>query len=72
MERKTFLEMCQRCAVISGEIPKELLIYHAGVPYYPESLVVSFDKEGRTVNTAVLHSLSANSIIYKGLSDLDK
>ena len=68
MERKKYLELCQRCAVLEAgvlgikkNVPKELCVVYDGIVYYPVAYRLSFDKAGYAVHTAVLHSLSANS-----------
>lgn len=70
MERKRYLELCQRCAVledgvlgIKKNVPEELCVVYDGTTYYPVAYRLSFDKAGRAAHTAVLHSLTANSMV---------
>ena len=71
MERKRYLELCQKCAVldegvlgIKKNVPEELQVEYDGIVWYPEKYVLSFEKKtGNVVHTAVLHSLSANSTV---------
>lgn len=77
IDRKTYLEMCQKVAVlpsgvlgIKEKVPDELKVIYDGVVYYPLSLEISFDKDGKVINTAILHSLTANSIIERNLKDV--
>jgi hypothetical protein len=78
IERKTYLEMCQKVAVlpsgvlgIKEKVPDELKIVFDGVAYYPLSLEISFDKDGKVINTAILHSLTANSVIERNLRSVN-
>ena len=77
IERKTYLEMCQKVAVlpsgvlgIKEKLPDDLKVIYDGVVYYPLSLEISFDKDGKVINTAILHSLTANSIIGAELKEI--
>ena len=77
IERKKYLEMCQRVAILpSGvqnlkqNVPDNLKVVYDGIAYYPVSLDISFDKDGNVINTAILHSLTANSVIERNLKDV--
>ncbi len=77
IDRKTYLEMCQKVAVlpsgvlgIKEKVPEDLKVIYDGIVYYPLSLEISFDKDGKVINTAILHSLTANSIIERNLKDV--
>jgi hypothetical protein len=77
IDRKTYLEMCQKVAVlpsgvlgIKEKVPDDLKVVYDGVAYYPLSLEISFEKDGKVINTAILHSLTANSIIERNLKDV--
>lgn len=59
MERKRYLELCQRNAVQ----PKSVVVWLDGIGYYPIEYRLCFDKEGKTVHRAVLQDMKANSII---------
>ena len=59
MERKRYLELCQRNAVQ----PKSVVVWFDGVGYYPVEYRLGFDADGNSVHRAVLHDLNANSII---------
>ena len=78
IERKTYLEMCQKVSVIpSGvfrikqNVPDDLKVVHNGIAYYPISYTLSFDN-GRPTHTATLHDLKANSIINANLETVTK
>lgn len=77
IERKEYLEMCQKVSVLPGgifgikqNVPDDLKVVYDGIAYYPVSLDISFDKYGRVINTAIIHSLRANSVIERNLKDI--
>lgn len=77
IERKQYLEMCQAVAMlpsgvlgIKQDVPDNLKVVCDGVPYYPLSLEISFDKDGKVINTAILHSLTANSVVERNLRSI--
>ena len=77
IERKTYLEMCQRVAILprgvqnlKQNVPDELKVVYEGIAYYPMSLDISFDEDGKVINTAIIHSLCANSVIERNLKDI--
>ena len=77
IERKTYIEMCQKVSVLPGgvfgikqNVPDSLKVVYDGIAYYPVSLDISFDKDGNVINTAILHSLTANSVIERNLKDV--
>ena len=61
MERKRYLELCQRNAV-TPETKKVLL---DGTKYYPDRIEVWFDGSGKTINTAVLKDTKAKRCVVK-------
>lgn len=78
IERKKYIEMCQKVSVlpsgifgIKQNVPGDLKVVYDGIAYYPVSLNISFDKEGKVINTAIIHSLHANSIIETNLKDVE-
>lgn len=78
IDRKTYLEMCQRYAVlpnsvlgIKDNVPDELKVTHKGHQYYPKSYTIEFDKSGNIVHIVTLHSLIANSVINCELKDIE-
>ena len=77
IERKTYLEMCQKVAILQSgvqnlkqNVPDGLKVVYGGIAYYPVSLDISFDKDGKVINTAIIHSLHANSVIERNLKDV--
>ena len=59
MDRKHYLELCQRNAVQ----PNSVVVWFDGIGYYPIEYRLGFDSEGKSVHRAVLHDMKANSII---------
>ena len=77
IKRKEYLEMCQKVSVLPGgifgikqNVPDDLKVVYDGIAYYPVSLDISFDKDGKVINTAIIHSLCSNSIIERNLKDI--
>ena len=69
--------MCQKVSVfpsgvqnLKQNVPDELKVVYEDIAYYPVSLDISFDKDGNVINTAILHSLTANSVIERNLKDV--
>lgn len=78
MERKQYLELCQKVSILRNEIynnkdniSNELKVIFNGVIYYPMAYELSF-KLGQVVHKAILHDLKSNSIIYADLNKVDK
>ena len=78
MDRKLYLELCQRVSVLKNgiggikeNVPNELKVIHNGIAYYPVSYELSFDS-GKPTHTAILHDLKANSIINANLETVTK
>lgn len=79
MERKPYLELCQRCAVLPDghmHTKKHLTDSHKVVfddnVYYPYGYKLTFDSTSKAVHTAILHDLNANSIIEVPLERVSK
>ena len=67
MERKKYLELCQKNAVgIKG-----IFVKYNGVKYIPISLSLWFNDKGEGQNTVVLSDLSGKSIINCRLQDIE-
>ena len=66
MERKRYLELCQRNAVH----PKSVVVWFDGIGYYPIEYRLCFDKYGKTIHKAVLQDRKANSIINCPLEEV--
>lgn len=77
MERKPYLELCQRCAVLPDgvmhtkiHIPDECKVTYNGVEYYPAGYKLTFDVTSKAVHIAILHDLNANCVIEVPLSSV--
>ena len=78
MDRKLYLELCQRVSVLKNgiggikeNVPNELKVIHNGIAYYPVSYELSFDS-GKPTHTAILHDLKANCIMNADLETVTK
>ena len=65
MERKQYLELCQKYAV-GGDIK----VLYKGVLYHPYRYELGFDNKGNSVHTAILKDLKANSVVYAMLENV--
>lgn len=69
MDRKLYLELCQKVSVlkdgilgIKKNVPNELKVIYNGIVYYPVAYVLTFDEKGNPQHDVILHDLRANSI----------
>lgn len=65
MERKQFLELCQKHAV-----GQDVKVFYRDIPYRPCKYELSFDKQGKSKHTAIIKDMQANSFIYAKLEDI--
>lgn len=65
MERKRYLELCQKYAV-GGDIR----VKHKDTEYHPYRYELGFDSSGKSIHTAILKDLKANSVIYTMLEEV--
>lgn len=65
MERKRYLELCQKYAV-GGDIK----VLYKDALYHPCRYELGFDNKGDSIHTAILKDLKANSVIYVILKDI--
>lgn len=79
IDRKKYLQMCQRCSAlpngicgIKESVPDNLKVVYDGIVYYPQAYKLSFDNKGQTIHTAILHDLKANSITKCKLERVEK
>ena len=77
MNRSEYLSLCQKCSMlpkgvqgVKQNIPDDLKVVFEGVAYYPESYMLTF-KNGKAKHTAILHGLTANTIIYSKLEKVE-
>ena len=78
MDRKLYLELCQKVSVLKNgicgikeNVPDELKVIYNGISYYPVSYELSFDN-GKPTHTTILHDLKANSITRADLGKVTK
>lgn len=79
IDRKTYLEMCQRCAVLEEDyfavkinVPDKDKVVYNGDVYYPCGYLLSFDNDGSVRHTAILHDLKCNSITMAALGRVEE
>ena len=65
MERKRYLELCQKYAV-----GRDIRVKYKDTEYHPYRYELGFDKQGKPIHTAILKDLKANSIIYVMFKDV--
>lgn len=65
MERKRYLELCQKYAV--GE---DIRVLYKDTEYRPYRYELGFDSSGNSIHTAILKDLKANSVIYAMLENV--
>ena len=79
MDRKLYLELCQRVSVLKNgicgikeNVPDELTVVYNGIKYYPVAYELSFGDKGNIRHTAILHDLKSNSITNADLERVIK
>ena len=65
MERKRYLELCQKYAV-GGDIK----VKYKDTEYHPYRYELGFDDKGKSIHTAILKDLKANSVVYGTLENI--
>ena len=65
MERKRYLELCQKYAV--GE---DISVLYKDTKYHPYRYELGFDSSGNSIHTAILKDRKANSLLYCRLEDV--
>ena len=78
MDRKLYIELCQKVSVLKSgvlgikeNVPDDLKVICKGIIYYPVSYELSF-YNGQPKHTAILHDLSANSVTHANLERVVK
>ncbi len=79
MERKTYLDICQKVSVlpqgiggIKQSVPEELCVWYRGVKFYPYAYMLAFDEvAGEPIHIAVLHDMDVNSIRHVALEKVE-
>ena len=59
MERKLYLELCQRHAIKGG-----VLVEYSGIAYQPYAYELKFHSDGKIKQTAILKDPKANCLVY--------
>ncbi len=79
MERKKYLEMCQKVAMLSDgifgtkqNVPDDLKVVYDGITYYPFQRVEKFDNKGNLILCARLHGLKSNCVVECLLKDVEE
>lgn len=74
MDRNNYLNKCKECAIVCDEglydVPERLQVEYRGIKYRPQGYALSFNRDGKVIHTAILHSLTANSVVYALLDDV--
>ena len=65
MERKLYLELCQRQKMKGG-----VLVEYDCVAYQPYAYELKFQPDGKIKHTAILKEPKANSLVYCKLEDV--
>lgn len=65
MERKLYLELCQRQAMKGG-----VLVEYSGISYHPYAYELKFQTDGKIKHTAILKDQKENSLVYCKLEDV--
>ena len=65
MERKRYLELCQKYAV-GGDIR----VKYKDAEYHPYRYELGFDGSGKSIHTAILKDIKANSVVYAALENI--
>ena len=70
MDRKVYLDLCQKYAVLlpyiredkNIDIPEDMLVKCDNFTYYPVAYKLMFNSEGKVIHIAVLKERNANCI----------
>ena len=65
MERKRYLELCQKYAMGC-----DTKVRFNDIKYHPKAYELSFDDTGKSVHRAILQDIKANAIVYASLKDV--
>lgn len=77
MERKEYLERCQRCATLpkgayslGKDIPDDIKVVCGESEYSPWAYMLTFDVNGNAIHTAMVHDINTNLVLFKELSEI--
>ena len=65
MERKLYLELCQRQAIKGG-----VLVEYDSIAYHPYAYELKFQQDGKIKHTAILKEPKTNCLLYCRLEDV--
>ena len=65
MERKLYLELCQRQAMKG-----DALVEYGGIAYHPYAYELKFQPDGKIKHTAILKEPKSNCLVYCRLEDV--
>lgn len=65
MERKRYLELCQKYAVGC-----DIRVKLKDTEYHPYRYELGFNNKGNSIHTAILKDLKANSVVYTMLEEV--
>jgi hypothetical protein len=65
MERKRYLELCQKYAVGC-----DIRVLYKESQYHPYRYELGFDDKGKSIHTAILIDLNKRSLLYCGLVEI--
>ena len=68
MERSKYLEFCRKNSVKINSVK----VMVNGVKLAPKAYLLSFDKQGAAIHTAILKDLKADSEIWCPLDDVEE
>lgn len=68
MERSKYLEICRKNAVKRNSVK----VMANGIKLAPKAYLLSFDKQGAAIHTAILKDLKADSEIWCPLDDVEE
>jgi hypothetical protein len=79
MDRAEFFSMAQKATVYTGDfkdlakpVEETLLVVFKEIKYYPRSIEIGYKKSGKVKNTAILHDLKVNALVYADLERVSK
>ena len=65
MERKRYLELCQKYVVGC-----DIRVLYKDTEYHPYRYELGFDGSGKSIHTAILKDIKANSVVYAALENI--
>lgn len=77
MERKAYIEMMRKCAMlprglfgVCQDVPDEMRVVWRGIEYYPEAYTLEYRQDGTLAHTCRLHDLTANAVVGAPLQEV--